>query len=215
MNDLWKSSKSTSLTLLVTSMAGILILAFAYHLHHYTEILSGVIGGLTIILGMVTAEWLRSTRDEAEATERRLRSIAVNFRSVVFNVEYLLTDPSAPLHQEKEIALRELFYELSQVARKTRWPQSNAKEIRRQALEVLTGLSAMIQDATENEHIWSVEKRFGLGLEAVHLLNNIVDGTKEAALQMEMSKKKRETEPRQGMSMQWLRQAERERHKNG
>ena len=65
MTSFWKFSKSTGLTLAITGIVGICVLVFAYHLHHYTEILSGVIGGLTIILGMVTAEWLRSSREEA------------------------------------------------------------------------------------------------------------------------------------------------------
>ena len=68
MFDFWKFSKRTALTLMATTLAGAFGLVFAYHLHHYTEILSGVIGGLTIILGMVVAEWLRSSREQAEKT---------------------------------------------------------------------------------------------------------------------------------------------------
>ena len=79
MNDFWKSSKSTALILAITGFVGICVLAFAYHLRHYTEILSGVIGGLTIILGMVTAEWLRSAREDSEANVSRLHILQLNF----------------------------------------------------------------------------------------------------------------------------------------
>ena len=194
----WRFSKSTSLTLAVTTAAGAFVLAFAYHLHHYTEILSGVIGGLTIILGMVTAEWLRSTSEASEETWLHLRNLAVNFSSVIFNPEFLLTDPSSIEYRDQWKTMMEVFADLTHLTIKTRWPQPNAKDVRRRALE----------------HLWSVEKRYQLLLEADALFFAFEGvSKKEEQIFLNARSKWRETEQREGMGMQWLKQAERERQR--
>ncbi len=210
----WRFSKSTSLTLAVTTAAGAFVLAFAYHLHHYTEILSGVIGGLTIILGMVTAEWLRSTSEASEETWLHLRNLAVNFSSVIFNPEFLLTDPSSIEYRDQWKTMMEVFADLTHLTIKTRWPQPNAKDVRRRALEVVGALNAMVGDAFQNEHLWSVEKRYQLLLEADALFFAFeAVSKKEEQIYLNARSKWRETEQREGMGMQWLKQAERERQR--
>jgi len=112
MNDLWKFSKSTALILALTGFVGICVLTFAYHLHHYTEILTGVIGGLTIILGMVTAEWLRSAREAVVSVRSSIASLVTRFSVVVYNAEFMLDDPYSKAHREEYIASQEVMYEL-------------------------------------------------------------------------------------------------------
>ena len=216
MNDLWKTSKSTVLTLAITVIAGISVLAFAYHLRHYTEILSGVIGGLTIILGMVTAEWLRSAREDAEEAEQRLRNLTSNFYFLMMDTSFLLENPYEPRARERRTMLYEVIHELNYLCLKTRWPQVNAKKIRSAALELLAGVLAMIQDADHKEHLWSTEKRFALAEEEADLIDLMVAGTKkEDAWIRKMILQKRETKSeKNGMNIHWLRQAELERQRN-
>ena len=214
MNDFWKSSKSTALTLALTGFAGICVLAFAYHLHHYTEILSGVIGGLTIILGMVTAEWLRSAREDSESNVSRLHILQLNFYSLVLNPNFLLDDLFSPRHLEQMEKHWEVQYQLHLLAVKTRWPQPNAKRIRLRSMLLLAKLAAMLRDAVENEHLWSAEKRHALQNEFLELTRLILPtGKKVEALLEEMYLKSRETEVREGMSMVWIKQAEREKER--
>jgi len=214
MNDFWKSSKSTALILALTGFAGICVLAFAYHLRHYTEILSGVIGGLTIILGMVTAEWLRSAREDSEANVSRLHTLYLNFFSLTLNFELNLEDSLSPRFQQQMKILWDVQYQLRLLAVKTRWPQPNANRIRLKSLLLEAKLIAMFRDAVENDHLWNAEKRHKLQEEMIELWSLILPGGKKVeALSTEMYLKSRETEVREGMSMVWLKQAEREKER--
>ena len=214
MNDFWKSSKSTALTLALTGLAGVSVLAFAYHLRHYTEILSGVIGGLTIILGMVTAEWLRSAREDAEANVSRLHTLQLNFYSLVLHHDFSLEDSLSPRVQQKIEKFWEVQYQLHLLAVKTRWPQPNAKRIRLQSLLLEAKLVAMFRDAFENDHLWSAEKRHKLQEEFLELWYLILPGGKKVEdLFNETYLMSRETEVREGMSMVWLKQTEREKER--
>jgi len=211
MFDYWKFSKSTSLTLVATSLVGVFVLAFAYHLHHYTEILSGMIGGLTIVLGMVTAEWLRSTREQSEITIERLHRLNTNFQLVIFNARILLEESLSYEYREEYLAYRDLQFELSYFEFFYRWPQPNAKAVREQALELGARLYAMVRDAVENEHLWSTEKRFQLNDDFGKIFT-LIYAERESKYNAGMQDyvRYRETEVRPGMTLSWRRQAERE-----
>ena len=215
MKDFWGSSKSTALTLALTGFVGICVLIFAYHLHHYTEILNGVISGLTIILGMVTAEWLRSAREDSAANVSRLHTLQLNYYSLVLNPEFLLEDDTLSLRFQEQIKMfYDIGYQLDLLATKTRWLQPNAKKIRLQSLLLNAKSTAMFRDAVENRHLWSVEERHGLQLEMLALAEIALSaGKKESDLSMDMYLKSRKTEPREGMSLVWLKQAEREKER--
>ncbi len=211
MTEFWKFSKSTVLTLVITGVVGTCVLAFAYHLRHYTEILSGVIGGLTIILGMVTAEWLRSAREEAAVNELRRHNLMVNIQWHFFNAEFFLEGPFTPESEERFKTYSDMRHQLNLLAIRTRWPQPNAKRIRQQAIPLAAKWDAMARDAMQNGHLWSAQKRYELYIEAVDLLDLILGGGKKVeALYNEIYLKSRETAPRKGMPMHWLRQEERE-----
>ena len=214
MNDLWKSSKSSSLVLILTGLVGVCVLAFAYHQHHFTEILSGVIGGLTIILGIVTAEWLRTAREDSEANVSRLHTLQLNYYPLILNPDFLLGDETVPLIKEQTKTFYDVNYNLLLLATKTRWPQPNAKKIRLQALSLRAKNLAMFRDAVENRHLWSAEKRHGLQIEMNELADTVFTRRKrDVEIAREIYYKSRETEPREGMSMVWLMQAERENRK--
>ena len=206
MTSFWKFSKSTGLTLAITGIVGICVLVFAYHLHHYTEILSGVIGGLTIILGMVTAEWLRSSREEAAENEVRRHHIMLNIQWHFFN------GPITAENEERFKTYSDMRHHLNVLGIRTRWPQPNAREIRKQAISLAAKWDAMVRDAAQNGHLWSAEKRYYLYIEAVDFLDLILGGGKRVEdLYNQILSESRETTPRKGMPLHWLHQAEREK----
>lgn len=210
----WKFSKSTLFTLIFTGLVGIFVLAFAYHLRHYTEILSGVIGGLTIILGMVTAEWLRSTREQATATELGLYNLMTKFQLAIFNIAVIMDGSLSYENKGEYTLLMDVQYQLQILATKTRWPQPNAKVIREMAHDVGLKVGAMMRDAVENDHIWSTEKRYQLNTEFLSLLFLVFGHGKDQLYSDTQAQLKfRETEPRLGMTTPWRRQAEREKER--
>lgn len=210
MTNIWKFSKSTSLTLSITGLAGILVLAFAYHLRHYTEILSGVIGGLTIILGMVIAEWLRSTREQAGTALIRFHNLASNAQSLVFNPQYLLEDALSSENKDELQTSIDFDFELGWFELFYRWPQPNAREVRALAYELRLKLFAMQRDAIENGHLWSTEKRYQLSADFSSLFVLLVGEHTAGDEFWENSLKYRDTELRPGMPISWRRQAVRE-----
>ena len=162
MFDSWKYSKGSYLVVIFTAGFGTLILGIAYHLRNFSEILSGVIGGLTIILGMLTAEWLRSSRQQIEETRTSFKSLLFNLERLLYSFDDYATDQYSSqnyiywdLHERCADALMWL-------TRSTRWPQPNAKKIRLVAEDLFLRFEAMNGDATENDYVWTMEERFQL-----------------------------------------------------
>ena len=85
MIDTWKFSKGILLTIFFTAAISFLVLGYAYRQHRSSEILTGVIAGLTIILGMITAEWLRSAREQVELTRTRFFVLANYLEGYLYN----------------------------------------------------------------------------------------------------------------------------------
>ena len=191
-------------------MAGILVLAFAYHLRHYTEILSGVIGGLTIILGMVIAEWLRSNREQAETTLARFHNLASNAHLVLLNSPYLLEESLSSEFKDQFQNSIDIDFELGWFELFYRWPQPNARAVRTLANELRLKFNAMLMDAAENGHLWSTEKRFQLSGDFQSLFVLLVGVDTAGHVFWKNAMKYRETEQRPGMPNPWRGQAERE-----
>ncbi len=158
----WKYARGSYLTIILTAIGGLSILGFAYHLRHFSEILSGVIGGLTIILGMVTAEWLSSSRKQIEDTRLRYASLLHNLERYLYSLDEFTLDPYSErnaIHWDQFITTYNSLYLL---ALSTRWPQPNAKKIREVANDLTFRFEALNQDAFENEYVWSMEERYEL-----------------------------------------------------
>lgn len=162
MFDSWKFSKGSYLVIILTAGTGTLILAIAYHLRHFSEILSGVIGGLTIILGMLTAEWLRSSRQLIENTRTSYKNLMLNFERLLYSFDEFAADQYLTENYLYWDQFERCSDSLVWLARSTRWPQPNAKKIRIVALDLLLRFEAMIADATENDYVWSIQDRFDL-----------------------------------------------------
>ena len=81
----WKYSKGSYLVIIFAASFGTLILGIAFYLKNFSAILTGVIGGLTIILGMLTAEWLRSSRQQIEETRTSFKNLIINFERFLYS----------------------------------------------------------------------------------------------------------------------------------
>lgn len=142
-----------------------LLLGFAYQQHRSSEILTGVIGGLTIIFGMITAEWLRSSREQVELTRERYFELSSLLQNFLYNYHDFMQAPFSPEQSHQMENFNRIQITIGLIARTTRWPQPNAREIRERGLDLMAKLVALQSDAHENGHIWSLEKRMALFLE--------------------------------------------------
>ena len=155
----WKFSKGILLTVLVTAIFSFLVLGYAFRQHRSPEILTGVISGLTIILGMITAEWLRATREQVEVTRMRTIDVLTHMPRCLYNFEEYMQEPFSHEQSRHAEDLEHIFISLGLLARTTRWPQPNAKKIRELAAEIAVKFTALQSDAFENGYIWSLDER--------------------------------------------------------
>ena len=200
----WKFSKGILLTALATAGIWVLLLGFAYRQHRSSEILTGVIGGLTIILGMITAEWLRASREQVELTRLRYSELFSLLQKFLYNYDDFMQDQFSVEQSRHFEDFNRIFPTLFLLVRTTRWPQPNAKKIREAALELGAKLGALQNDAHENGHIWSLEKRMALVLELGQMSPLIwARKPKEVAESKERSDKYRESPKNEGFPFGW------------
>ena len=102
-------------------------------------LLSGLVSGLTILLGVIVADWLKRLRDRIEAS-RRTASVILeavqNFvdylsRHVLTSVGSAFGAERSPDEKEFLDAVAFLTKELEALADLPRWPQRGAKEMRK------------------------------------------------------------------------------------
>jgi hypothetical protein len=106
------------------------------------SLLSGLVSGMTILLGVITADWLKRLRDRAEYTRRIASDISQSILSYVdFLTNHLLetfgnSTESRMSQDEKQLWDTYFFLvkELRELSESPKWPQRNAKGIREAAL---------------------------------------------------------------------------------
>ncbi len=162
MSDSWKYSKGNYITILITTCLGLFVFALAYRNHHYSEILSGVIGGITIILGMLTAQWLRSTRERVKEARELIYQFLSNLEPFLYNLEDFSKSPFAHAQTTEWNLFIHVRRSLVFLAGDTRWPQPRASKIRAMSSDLDARIIAMYRDAFENGYIWSVKERLEL-----------------------------------------------------
>ena len=204
MMESWKFSKGLLLTALITGVIWFLVLGFAYQQHRASEILTGVIGGLTIILGMITAEWLRSCREQVEFTRSRHLELLSQLQQYLYNFEEFMQDPFSKerIHHFEEF--HQIHSALDFLMLTTRWPQPNSGKIRDAARVLKAKLSALQRDAHENGHIWNLEKRMTLFFELSQIGRLIWMRTAEEAVDFQSEiNKYRESPKNDGFPFGW------------
>ena len=115
--------------------------------------------GLTVILGMLTAEWLRASREQVEMTRMRAIDLSTHLDRYLYNFEEFMQDPFSHEQSHHAEDFAHVRISLGSLARTTRWPQPNAKKIREMAGEMLAKVSSLSSDAFENGYIWSLDER--------------------------------------------------------
>ena len=99
-----------------------------------------------------------------------------------------------------------VFLPLALLSRTTRWPQPNAKKIRKAAFDLHNKVAALAVDAYENGHIRSLEKRLALNVD-LNLLINLLWAYKsgERDVFLAVISSHRETPPNEGIPTVWAR----------
>ena len=106
-------------------------------------LLTGLVSGLTILLGVITADWLKQLRDRINYTRRITNDISY---SLMKYIEYLGSQLSSRIEigisfsrSQDENELIEnfnfLLRELRDLSEIPRWPQRNARRIRQAAFD--------------------------------------------------------------------------------
>ena len=205
MLETWKFSKGILLTGLVTSIFWLLVLTYAWSQHRSSEILTGVIGGLTVILGMLTAEWLRSAREQVDLTRMRHEELMTHLEKVLYNFDDFMRDQFSEVGSRHWNDYNHVISSLIRLSRTTKWPQPNALEIRKAARDILAKMRALALDAEENDHIWKLEERLELHLESRELHSLIwAHETEESDDFESLINKYRKTAPSPGIPATWV-----------
>lgn len=208
MFDSWKYSKGSYLVILFTTVMGTIILGIAYHLRHFSEILSGIIGGLTIILGMLTAEWLRSSRQQIEETRTSYKNLVLNLERLLYSYGEFAADQYSPQNYIYWDQYERCQDALMWLLRSTRWPQPNAKKIRIVAEDLMLRFEAMNADATENDYVWTMEERFELLAVLTQFRPLIWPRTPDQGEEMRTRfEAYRKTPPNEGLPLAWKRKS--------
>ena len=200
-----KFSKGILLTCLITSIIWFLVLTYAWSQHRSSEILTGVIGGLTVILGMLTAEWLRTAREQVDLTRMRFEELMTHLEKVLYNFDDFVQDQFSEVGSRHWNDYNHVISSLIRLSRTTRWPQPNAIDIREAARDLLARMRALAMDAEENDHIWNLEERLELHLESRKLAGLIWAHEAEERDDFEsLINKYRKTAPSVGIPVTWL-----------
>ena len=185
-----------------------MVLGFAYQQHRSSEILTGVIGGLTIILGMITAEWLRSSREQVEVTRIRIHELLSLLQTYLYNFDDFMQDSFSKEQAHHIEELNRINISLISLMNTTRWPQPNAGKIRDAARILYAKLIALYFDAHENGHIWSLEKRMPLASEAFQISRLIWMRTAEEVVDFQSEiDNYRESPKNDGLPFRWTKKS--------
>ena len=204
MMESWKFSKGLLLTVFMTGLVSFLVLGFAYQQHRSSEILTGVIGGLTVLLGIITAEWLRSSREQVEVTRIRMHELMSLSQTYLYNFDEFMQDAFSKEQAHHIEEFNRINIALISLMNTTRWPQPNAGKIRDAARSLYAKLFALYADAHENGHIWSMEKRMPLIFEATQIARLIWMRTAEEIVDIQLEiDKYRESPKNDGIPFAW------------
>ena len=115
-------------------------------------LLTGLVSGLTILLGVITAEWLKRLRDRISYTRRIVFDISICKLIFVSYLEDNLIEPFSYTSSKTSEELREfkesvhvLVKELRDLSEVPKWPQRNARRIRQAAYNFRICLLASLQ----------------------------------------------------------------------
>ena len=134
---------------------------------HSDIVLSGLISGATILLGVFTADWLRRFRNREERAKLDVTDIWWNLQLII---NYLSTQYLEDYHPGLGVKQTEEEREFWQVVmstdgkikyiyHSTRWPQRNAKQIREVGVRLVACAGANVNECGESRALLHKEER--------------------------------------------------------
>ena len=139
-------------------------------------LLTGLVSGLTILLGVIAAEWLKRLRERISYTRRIVTDISICKEIVVSYLENHLVVPFSYRSSKTSEELRQfedsvqmLIRELRDLSEVPKWPQSNAKKIRLAAYNFRICLFANTTHCSEFQVLLHRENKEELDLLEVEL----------------------------------------------
>lgn len=130
-------------------------------------VLSGLISGATILLGVFTADWLRRLRNRVERAKLDITDIWWGLQQII---DYLSTQnlksyhPSAGVKQTEEerefwLSVMSTDGKIKYIYHSTRWPQRNAKKIREVGVRLVACAGANVNECGESRALLHKEER--------------------------------------------------------
>jgi hypothetical protein len=122
-------------------------------------LLSGLVSGITILLGVITADWLKRLRNRTEYTRRAAIDI---WEGTAKCIDFLTVQPieswgfsKVSIMSQNESDFLTLFAvlmkELRELSESPRWPQRNAKGIRKAAFALRVSFAANLNHCSSHK----------------------------------------------------------------
>lgn len=131
---------------------------------------------------MLTAEWLRSTRERVQDARKLIYDFLSNLERFLYNLEDFSKSPLAHGQTTELNLFVQVRGPLVFLAGDTRWPQPHARKIRALSSDLVARIIAMYRDAFENGYIWSVEERLELNSKCWELVTQLAERRASAYL---------------------------------
>ena len=154
---------------------------------------------------MLTAEWLRSAREQVDLTRMRFEELMTHFEKVLYNFDTFIRDQFSEEGSRHWEDYNHVISSLIRLSRTTRWPQPNAVRIRKAARDLLARMRPLARDAEENDHIWVLEERLEILSDSGELSELIWAHRSEETDDFEsLVNKYRKTPSTKGMPISWV-----------
>jgi hypothetical protein len=129
-------------------------------------VLSGLVSGATILLGVFTADWLRRLRDSSEQLKHNVLDMRWYLAQTIdYLSTYILQGYGKGTNAEEAQYEREFWLmgksadgTLKSIVYSPRWPQRNAKKIREAAIRLLVCVAAAINECEESKTLLHSEE---------------------------------------------------------
>jgi hypothetical protein len=149
-----KQNRGLQLTLVtLISILGILI-AVGVSIGRSSDIFVGAVSGATILLGVITAEWLRRFREQGQSAKRIVEELAVTLRRLSLNMRTCENPSNWENDFEFMVPVHNFLESASLLIVLAEWPLPRHVKVREQALYLRATLKTTLNLCLErNENL--------------------------------------------------------------
>ena len=130
-------------------------------------VLSGLISGVTILLGVFAADWLRRLRNRVEQSKRDVTDVWWGLEQII---DYLSThilesyNASSGVKQSQDeidfwLTVKSTDGKIKYIYHSTRWPQRKAKEIKEAGVRLVACAGANVNECGDSRTLLNREER--------------------------------------------------------